>query len=108
MNDEAEIWELRHGDVLIGRLKVTEKDMPWYNAQFEPTPEYTPYTPVFAEGNSVRSGDDQAAWSKWRKQIQELGLQLIRLHDQAVASEFLLYIDGSTADFRPYLDLAKG
>jgi hypothetical protein len=28
-------------------------------------------------------------------------LRLVRLGDQAVASEFILYIDGREADFRP-------
>jgi hypothetical protein len=104
MNDESEIWELRHGDILIGTLHVTEQDMPWYNAQFEPTSAYAEYRPVFEEGSSVRSGDDPDAWSAWRKKVSDLGLRLMRHHDQAVASEFILYIDGTTADFRPYFD----
>jgi hypothetical protein len=104
MNDAPETWELRHGDVLIGTLNVTEQDMPWYNAQFEPTSAYAAYRPVFEEGNNLRSGDDPDAWSTWRKKVDDLGLRLIRLDDQAVASEFILYIDGNTADFRPYFD----
>jgi hypothetical protein len=104
MNDESEIWELRHGDVLIGTLQVTEQDIPWYNSRFEPASEYADYRPVFEEGNGVRSGDDPDAWSAWRKKVHELGLRLIRLHDQAGASEFILYIDANTADFRPYFD----
>jgi hypothetical protein len=104
MNDESEVWELRHGDVLIGTLNVTEQDTPWCNARFEPTSEYAPFRPVFEEGNDVRAGDDPDTWITWRKKVHDLGLRLIRLHDQAVASEFILYIDGSSADFRPYFD----
>lgn len=104
MNDESEIWELRHGDIMIGTLHVTEQDMPWYNAQFEPTSEYAAYRPVFEQGNGVRSGDDPDAWTTWRKRVSDLGLRLIRLQDQAVAGEFILYIDGNTADFRPPFD----
>jgi hypothetical protein len=103
MND-SEIWELRHGDILIGTLYVTEQDLPWYNARFEPASAYAEYRPVFEEGTSVRSGDDPEVWSTWRKKVQDLGLRLIRLHDQAVASDYILYIEGSAADFRPYID----
>jgi hypothetical protein len=104
MNDESEIWELRRGDISIGTLNVTDQDVSWYSAQFEPTLEFALYSSIFEEGNGVRSGDDEPAWSTWRKKVHELGLRLIRLHDQAVASEFILYIDGSTADFRPHFD----
>ncbi len=105
MSDTSEIWELRRGDVLVGTLTITDQDSPWYSARFERTEAYAPYDAVFVEGNDVRSGDDQAAWSQWRQQIQNLELRLVRLHEQAVASEFLLYIEGSEADFRPYLDV---
>src|SRR5687767_5779009 len=104
MNDESEIWELRHGDILIGMLNVIDQDMSWFSAQFEPTPEYAPYNPIFDEGNNVRSGEDEVAWSMWRKKVHDLGLRLIQLDNQAVASEFILYIDGSSADFRPHFD----
>ncbi len=104
MSDETEIWELRQGNALIGTLHVTEQDVPWYNARFEPATDYAAYRPVFEEGNGVRSGDDPDAWTTWRKRVSDLGLRLVRLQDQAVTGEFILYIDGSTADFRPYLD----
>lgn len=33
--------------------------------------------------------------------VRQLGLQLVRLADNTGTSDFLLYIDGADADFRP-------
>ena len=105
MTDNTDIWEVRHGDTLIGTLTVTDDDMPWLSADFEATPEFALYRTIFNEGNSIRTADDADAWATWHDKLRGLGLRLIRLGDQAVASEFILYIDGHEAEFRPRFDL---
>ena len=104
MPHNTDIWELRHGETLIGTLTVTDDDMPWLSADFEPTPEFAPYRAIFNEGNSVRTADNADAWSAWNEKVRGLGLRLVRLSDQAVTSDFILYIDGHEAEFRPRFD----
>jgi hypothetical protein len=104
MTDNTDIWQLRHGEALIGTLTIADEDLPWYSALFEPTPEYAAYRPIFEEGNRIRTADDADAFAAWQEKVRQLGLRLVRLHDQAVAGEFILYIDGSEADFRPRFD----
>jgi hypothetical protein len=103
MSEEQEVWELRHGDTLIGRLTVYDQDMFWYSARFEPTPAFDPFRALFAEGAEIRTGEDAERWQSWNERVRQLGLQLVRLSDNASTSDFLLYIDGSNADFRPKL-----
>jgi hypothetical protein len=101
MSEEQEIWELRRGDVLVGRLVIYDQDMFWYTARFEPTAEFAPYRPLFQEGAALREGDDPDRWAAWQEQVRGLGLMLVRLRDNVAASDFILYIDGAAADFRP-------
>jgi hypothetical protein len=104
VTDNTDRWELRHGEALIGTLTIVDQDMFWYSALFDPTPEYAAYRPIFEEGNSIRTADDPDAWGAWQKKVFALGLRLVRLRDQAVAGEFILYIDGNEAEFRPRFD----
>jgi hypothetical protein len=90
--------------MLVGRLVIYDQDMFWYTARFEPTAEFTPYRALFQEGAALREGDDPDRWTAWQEQVRGLGLTLVRLYDNAVASESILYIDGSRADFRPRFD----
>lgn len=104
MSEEPEIWELRRGDVLVGRLAIYDQDMFWYTARFEPTAEFAAYRALFQEGAALREGDDPDRWAAWQEQVRGLGLTLVRLRDNAVTGEFILYIAGSAADFRPRFD----
>jgi hypothetical protein len=98
------IWELRHDETLIGTLTVIDDDIYWLSAEFSPTPDYAAYRSFFVEGNTIRTADDADAWSAWHEKLRGLGLRLIRLNDQATTSDFILYIDGNQADFRPRFD----
>lgn len=104
MNDEPEIWELRHADVVIGKLTITDQDMFWFHSRFEATPEFEPYRDLFAESSHFAADVEDQVWDAWYEKIQNLGLHLIRLRDSAVASEFILYIDGDQSSFRPRFD----
>jgi len=104
MTLNTDLWELRHGDELIGRLTIFDQDMFWYSALFDPMPEYAAYRPIFEEGNIIRTQDDADAFDAWYEKVRQLGLRLVRLRDQATADEFILYIDGNEAEFRPYFD----
>ncbi len=99
MDDEAEFWELRHGAEVVGRLTITDQDMFWFTAHFEPTPLYAEYQPIIEA-----APDSDEGWRAWYEQVQRLGLHLIRLYNQATAHEFILYIQGDRADFRPVFD----
>lgn len=101
MSESAGIWELRQGETVIGRLTVYDEDMGWYSALFEPTPAFDPLRALFAEGAAIRTGEDADHWQSWNERVRQLGLQLVRLSDNASTADFLLYIDGRDADFRP-------
>ncbi|MEO8607801.1 MAG: hypothetical protein ABI690_07975 [Chloroflexota bacterium] len=107
MTDDTDIWELRHGETLIGTLTVTDEDVTWFSATFEPTPEFAAYRPIFNEGSKIRTADNADAWAAWHEKVRGLGLRLVRLHNQTVTSDFILYIDGREADFRPRFDSVK-
>ena len=104
MSETQDRWELWQGETLIGTLTIFDQDMFWFSALFEPTAAFEPYRPTFDEGNRVRTADDADAWAAWHDKLNGLGLHLVRLRDQAVASEFILYIDGREAEFRPRFD----
>ncbi len=108
MGNEAEVWDLRQGDKLVGRLQVYDIDPPWYSARFEPTADFAAYRPLFAAGSALRTGEDPDAWAAWLARVREVGLSLIRLADGATTSDFILYVDGSEADFRPRFPAQPG
>jgi hypothetical protein len=99
--DDTDIWELRKGDILIGTLDVYDQDMFWFTARFIPTAEFEPYRQVFSEGQAL-VGED--GWYEWLRKINSFGMRLIRAYNQAVASEFILYINDNEAGFRPNFD----
>ena len=94
-------WELRKDDILIGTLNVYDQDMFWFTAHFVPTAAFEPYRAIFSEGEAL-VGED--GWYLWARKINTLGMKLVRLDDQNVASEFILYIKDEEASFRPVLD----
>ncbi|MBI5670011.1 MAG: hypothetical protein HZC41_18610 [Chloroflexi bacterium] len=101
MSESTGIWELRQGETVIGRLTVYDEDVGWYSALFEPKPAFDPHRALFAEGAAIRTGEDAERWQAWNERVRQLGLQLVRLSDSASTADFLLYIDGRDADFRP-------
>jgi hypothetical protein len=107
MDDDLDIWELRHDNTLIGTLTIADEDSPWYSALFDPTPEFAAYRSIFDEGSRLRTAEDPDAWNAWQTKMHGLGLRLVRIQDQAATGDFLLYIDGREADFRPRFDSIK-
>jgi hypothetical protein len=101
MSETPEIWELRQDEAVIGRLAVYDEDMGWYSARFEAAPAFDPLRALFTEGVQVRIGEDAERWQDWHARVRQLELQLVRLADSASTDDFLLYIDGRDADFRP-------
>lgn len=101
MSEEPEMWELWQGETVIGRLTVYDEDMGWYSARFEPTAAFDPLRALFSEGEQIRTGEDAERWQAWHERVRQLGLRLVRLSDSASTADFLLYIDGCDADFRP-------
>src|ERR1041385_2787987 len=103
MDDDSDLWELWQGEILIGKLDVTDQDMFWFTARFEPTAVFEPYRALFAEGQDLRLSDDPA-WGEWLRKTNNLGMHLTRVYNQARASEFILYINDDEASFRPSFD----
>ena len=102
MDDDLDIWELRHGDTLIGTFTVTDQDMFWFSATFEPTAAFQQYKPLFDEDSNL--GSDDAAIEKsndLQQEINDLGLYLIRPRDGERSSLMILHINrDNTAGFR--------
>jgi hypothetical protein len=102
-SEEFDTWELRRGNTLIGRLVGYDQDMFWYSCHFQPSPEFQQYEQLFSEGKALTKDEQQEEWGAWYEKINSLGLQLIRLRDGEIASEFILYIN-EDAHFRPSFD----
>jgi hypothetical protein len=102
--DEIDSWELRRGITTIGKLVSYDQDMFWYSCHFDPTPEFEPYKQLFSEGAALITDEQQEEWGAWYEKINSLGLQMIRLRDGEIASEFILYINENDAHFRPRFD----
>jgi hypothetical protein len=99
--DDSDIWELRKGAILIGTFDVYDQDMFWFTAHYVPATEFEPYRQVFSEGQALLGED---GWYEWLRKINGFGMRLVRVYDQAVASEFILYINENEAGFRPNFD----
>jgi hypothetical protein len=99
--DDTDIWELRKGDILIGTLDVYDQDMFWFTAHFAPTTEFEPYRQVFSEGQALVG---EVSWNEWVRKINSFGMRLVRLGNNATASEFILYINDNEVGFRPRFD----
>jgi hypothetical protein len=104
MSVEFDVWELRKDEVVVGRLRIYDMDMFWADAHFEPTPEYEKYRPVFDSQPYAEADDEVDQWDTWMKQVMDLGLKLVRLRDNVVCKEFILYIRDDKAAFRGTFD----
>jgi hypothetical protein len=101
LENDTDIWELRKDDTLIGTLDVYDQDMFWFTAHFTRTIAFEPYSAIFSEGQSLVGKD---TWYEWLKIINSFEMQLVRLYNEAVASQFILYVNDNEASFRPNFD----
>ncbi len=101
--DEWDTWELRD-DMLIGKLVEYGQDMFWFSCHFEPISAFEQYKQLFSEGDALTSEEQSEEWEIWYQKINSLGLRLVRLRDDEIATEFILYINNNDAHFRPRFD----
>lgn len=95
-------WELRRGEILLGRLKVSgDQDMGWYTAYFESRQAFDPYRTLFEEGADIHANEDDEQWLAWQERVLQAELRLVRLLDNTSTTDFLMYVDGSKAKFCP-------
>jgi hypothetical protein len=96
----GEVWTLRRGDDLLGRVTVDDVDMFWLSGDWVPTPAFAEVAPLFAEEDRLSEEDDDghAFDACWRR-IWRLG---VRLHDPEgrEVPEFWCHVSGERAAFR--------
>ena len=106
LSERGPILELYRGDVLLAVLSNVQLfDWPWYCCQFQPTPAFESYRPLFDEELELLEGKGATEeWDAAYENIENLGLTL-SYPDQGKATRlFLLHIDGETAKFKAIFD----
>jgi RHS repeat-associated protein len=98
-------WALKQGDMVLGRLLNPVLNQPWFNCEFEPTPEFSRVKPLFdKEITLLNSGlvtpENEAEWEKAVDEIDALRLALHALGSGSVIQDFLLHIQDKEAWFR--------
>ena len=93
------IYELREGDVLVGRLHEYSLDFPWVLCKFEPTAEFGDLKELFAEEMSLLKAEN---WHESQQVYFEIErrVKLIYPEDPSMIESFVLHIDGNEAWFR--------
>ncbi len=81
-------FELRKGDELLGVLESYDSDFPWLYCDFEPTPTFAQYEPLFT------------ASSPSLDQIKRLGLRLVNSDREARLFKIHIDIETKKARFR--------
>ncbi len=101
------VYLLEKGGVLLGRMPLREVELFAIHCNFEPTPAFEPYRPLFDEDASLahQMAEDDAPELMEKAdavldRIQALNL-LVRREGGGVHREILIGIEGSRADFRP-------
>jgi hypothetical protein len=93
------VFELRHGEVIVGVLRETGGDFPWLHCSFEPTEAFAEYRPLFERLERSVEQSDMAVADDLFGIIQDQ-LQLVEVDDPDLIGKFLLHIDGNSASFR--------
>jgi len=93
-------FELREGDELLGILESYDSDFPWIYCDFEPTPTFAKYEPLFRAYLRCLGAHDYKKFGECYGPIDQLGLRLVNSGREA--KKFLLHIDieAKKANFR--------
>jgi hypothetical protein len=84
----------------LGRVELTSADMFWSEGRFTPTPAFDSIAPLFRAELELLNGDAWEAWEEAYARIDALGLELRPLGGGAPIREFILHVDGESAQVR--------
>ena len=123
MNDEQQIWELRRGDEILGRLATNDwLQDPWIGCELRPAPAYKKYMALFDTCNrkprppldwqSTESGlaipatgsyENLLRWNEYNQEIKEqikaLNLSLVPISPNAYAGRVSeIVVDGKSVE----------
>ena len=102
MSEQTPILELYRGDILLAVLSnIQLYDWPWYRCNFQPTPAFEQYKPLFDRELELL---EDKAWELAYEKIEELRLSLVDPSEGKTTDLFLLHIEGQTASFRAAFD----
>jgi len=102
IEDHQNLWELRQGEVLLGTIAIDNWEMFWAGGEFRQTEAFEGFRAFFNSGNQYNEENDPdfVQLDNWIQQSNAMGLQLIRLPDETLVDQFILYIEGNRANFR--------
>ncbi len=91
-------WQLLLEEKVAGYLNLRGVDQPIFFCDFEPTPEFAAYAPLFAEELRLLNADLVNEWMSCYARIEALEPRLVGGGEDI--NELLLHIEGDTAWFR--------
>jgi hypothetical protein len=88
------------GPTILAHISDVVPDMPWWEADFAPTPAFDEVRPLF---DTARALGDRESWDEWEavwREIRDRGVRLaVDGRDNEVA-EFVLSVDGGRCRYR--------
>jgi hypothetical protein len=99
MSEAVDVWELRKDDVVLGILKVYERNHAWATCHFEPFAAFEEYRHYWYPDDVPPSIPDER-FNTWATQIQSLNLVLVNIVDGSTRIPTILHINGDRASFR--------
>lgn len=100
----GEVWQLRHGDEVLGEITITGTDFPWVSGSFAARGGFARFAPWFAEELALLEVtlDDagEADVSAWDAAYDRIASTMTLIAPSGPVTEFLLHIDAGEAWFR--------
>lgn len=102
MNSTDRPLELYRGKVLLGTFSNIEvHDAPWYQCDFQPTPEFDQYRGLF--NKELRLFQREGMTDAWVKAYEKIDNLLLTLVDPIVSKTvdiYLLHVEGKRVRFK--------
>lgn len=88
MSEDSTQWELRHENVLLGRLTSYAWDFPWLDCEFEPTAAFEQYRDLFEDefrllNPEMESDEHREAWEAAFNKIEAARIWFAPVDDAA-------------------------
>jgi hypothetical protein len=99
-NGHTSDYRVVRGGRLLGTIKNTGFDMPWFEGVFEPTAAFGEVQALFDQERQLLDADRIAEWGAVWGEIMGPGMRLEPLDGSEPIAEFLLHIDGQKARWR--------
>jgi hypothetical protein len=102
----ASAWKLKLGNEVLGTLTQVDTfgtDQLWILCQFESSPAFRSYAPLFAEEAKLMNMNELGLCRKITEKIASLGLTLVPENQGTESTtNFILHIDGNKGWFHIY------